>query len=38
MGWIIMQPADDKESIRSTKILLDTGECIFDLTRGEARL
>ena len=33
-----MQPADDDESIAATKVLLETGECTFDLTRGGARL
>ena len=38
MGWILMQPADDEEPISATKILLETGECIFDITRGGAQL
>ena len=38
MGWILMQPADDEESIKATKLLRETGECLFDLTRGGARL
>ena len=38
MGWIMMQPADDDESIAATKILLETGECLFDLTKNGARL
>ena len=38
MGWIFMQPADNEESIRATTPLLETGECLFDLTRGAARL
>ena len=32
MGYILMQPADDEESISATKVLKDTGECMFDLT------
>ena len=38
MGWILMQPADDEESVHTTKILLETGECLFNLTQGGARL
>ena len=38
MGWIMMQPADDDESVAATKIVLETGECIFDLTKNGARL
>ena len=34
MGWILMQPADDEESVHATKILLETGKCLFDLIRG----
>ena len=38
MGWILMQPADDKESMRASKILTTTGECLFDLSKHGARL
>ena len=38
MGWILVQPADNEEYIRATKLLLETGECLFDLTRNSARL
>ena len=38
MGSILMQPADEEESIRATKLLQETGECLFDLTRGGACL
>ena len=38
MGWILMQPADDEESVAASKILLTTGECLFDLSKNGARL
>ena len=38
MGWILMQPADDPESIQATTNLLETGECLFDLNKDGARL
>ena len=38
MGWILMQPADDEESIAATKLLKETGECKFDLCMNGARL
>ena len=38
MGWILMQPADDKESQLATKLLKDKGECKFDLSMNGARL
>ena len=38
MGWIMMQPANNAESIRATEILRKTRECLFDLTRNGARL
>ena len=38
MGWILMQPADDIESTKSTKSLLKCGECTFDLSKDGARL
>ena len=38
MGWILMQPADDEESVRATTHLQETGECLFDLHKNGARL
>ena len=38
MDWIMMQPDNDKESIDATKLLLETGECNFDITRRGVRL
>ena len=38
MGCIVMQPADDKESVAVTALLLSTGEYKFDLTKSGARL
>ena len=38
MGWILMQPADDEESVRATELLRTTGECLFDLCKNGARL
>ena len=38
MGWILMQPADDEESLKATKLLKETGECKFDLSMNGARL
>ena len=38
MRWILMQPADGEESARATKLLQDTGKCIFDLCKNSARL
>ena len=37
MGWIMMQPANNAESIRATEILRKTRECLFGLTRNVAR-
>ena len=34
MGWMMMQPANDDKSINATKLLLETGEYTFDITRG----
>ena len=31
MGWILMQPANDVESEKAAKIVLKSGECLFDL-------
>ena len=33
-----MQPADNKESQKSTTHLKNTGECLFDLSKHGARL
>ena len=33
-----MQPADDKESIKATIKVIDTGVCLFDLSKNGARL
>ena len=38
MGWIIMQPADDKESTKAMQLLKRTGERQFDLSMNGARL
>ena len=38
MGWILMQPAQDKESIAALETLLRTGKCTFDLSMEGARL
>ena len=38
MGWIMMQPADDVESLKATKLLLKTGKFLFDLICNGARL
>ena len=38
MSWIMIQPADNNESIAAINLLLETGECNFDITRGGARL
>ena len=38
IDWIIMQPAKDVESSRATKELLDTGNCLFDLSKDGPRL
>ena len=38
MGWIIMQPADDKESVVAAIHLLKTGICLFDISISGARL
>lgn len=36
--WILIQPADDTESTKATKLLLETGECLFDLCKDGPRL
>ena len=38
MGWIIMQPSNDPESVSAEKHLRDTGICLFDLSKNGARL
>ena len=38
MGWIIMQPVDDEDSMRVSKVLTTTGKCLFDLSKHGARL
>ena len=38
MSWILMQPADDDLSIAATKLLLKTGEFLFDLEMDGPRL
>ena len=32
IGWIMMQPANDKESQHASTFLKDTGTCLFDLS------
>ena len=38
MGWILMQPADDSDSQQATKLLMETGQCLFDLNKDGPRL
>ena len=38
MGWILMQPADDKELVEACKKLIETGVCLFDLSKYGAQL
>ena len=38
MGWILMQPENDVEYEKATKILLKYGEWLFDLCKDGARL
>ena len=38
MVWILTQPADEKESNKSAKKLVATGECNFDMEKNVARL
>ena len=38
MGWILIQPAQDTESIAILNTLLRTGKCNFDLLMEGARL
>ena len=38
IGYILMQPANDKASVEATGLLLKTGECLFDTTKSGARL
>ena len=38
MGWILMQPAGDGVSVQAAQHLLDTGICLFELSKHGARL
>ena len=38
MGWILMQPADDADSVAAARCLKETGNCLFDISLGGARL
>ena len=38
MSWILMQPADDKESQKATAHLKNTGEFLFNLSKHGAQL
>ena len=38
MRWILMQPADDNESVAAAIHLSKTGVCLFDLSLGGAQL
>ena len=38
MGCILMQPADNDESVTAAIHLLKTGVCLFDLSLGDTRL
>ena len=38
MGFILMHPASNPESIVATQLLCKTGECVFDITKSGARL
>ena len=38
MGWILMQPAADKESKHDSTVLNGTGTCLFELSPHGARL
>ena len=38
MGWILMQPAKNTESLAVTELLLCTGKCKFDLQLTSTRL
>ena len=38
IGWILMQPAGDTDSTKTTKLLLETGEYLFDLCKDGPRL
>ena len=38
MGWILLQPAGDSASQAAAKILRETGECTFDISKTGARL
>ena len=38
MDWILMQPANDNESQATSKKLLASGECLFDLSKHGVKL
>ena len=38
MEWILMKPADNKESMRVSEVFTTTGECLFDLSKHGAKL
>ena len=38
MDWIVMQPADDGDSMQASKILTTTGKCLLDLSKHGTRL
>ena len=38
MGWILMQPADDEQSIAASMTLSSGGKCLFELSKNGARL
>jgi len=38
MGWILMQPADDAESLKAAVLLKETDKYLFDLSMASARL
>ena len=38
MGWILMQPIDNVESTKTTKALLNSGECTVDPSKDVTRL
>ena len=38
MAWILMQPADDKESKKAAKKIVATGECNFYLEKNGKRI
>lgn len=38
MGWVLIQPADDEGSIKSSLYPRSTGECVSELTKNCAKL